>query len=175
MRQVAEAVIKRHRTLATERGIQLAIDSGGSAVIDGNATALDQIMSNIVKNALNYTPAHKNGSVRILIENDTDGKTVITVADTGVGIAQKDLFHIFEPFYRGDSSRTRGVGSGTSGLGLTIVNELVRLHRGSITIRSALGRGTAVKIVFPPSSRSKREQTPTDNQTGMHEVSLDFS
>ncbi|MEK7511265.1 MAG: HAMP domain-containing sensor histidine kinase [Patescibacteria group bacterium] len=175
MRHVSEAVIKRHLPLATERGIRLAMDSGGSAVIDGNATALDQIMSNIVKNALNYTPANKDGSVRILIENDSDGKTVITVADTGVGIAQKDLFHIFEPFYRGDSSRTRGVGSGTTGLGLTIVNELVRLHRGSITIRSAIGRGTAVKLTFPPSSHAITERKLPGDQAGMHEVSLDFS
>ncbi|HYF28907.1 MAG TPA: HAMP domain-containing sensor histidine kinase [Candidatus Paceibacterota bacterium] len=175
VRQVAETVLRRHLALAKERGIRLAMDSGGPAIIDGNQTALEQVLTNLVKNAINYTPQHKDGSVRIIIEPGEEGRTVVTVADTGIGIAQKDLFHIFEPFYRGDTSRARGVGSGTSGLGLAIVNELVRLHKGSITIRSALGRGTAIKITFPPVSRTTVNRVLPSEQGGMHEVSLDFS
>lgn len=175
IRHIAETVLKRHLLLAKERGVQLAMDSGGPAMIDGNTTALEQILSNIIKNAITYTPEHKDGSVRVIIETDSEGRTLVTVADTGIGVNQKDLFHIFEPFYRGDTSRARGVGSGTSGLGLAIVNELVRLHKGSITIRSALGRGTIVKITFPPPSRSTVERVLPGNNAGMHEVSLDFS
>jgi signal transduction histidine kinase len=175
VRQVAETVLRRHLPLATERGIKLAMDSGGTAIIDGNTTALEQILTNIIKNAINYTPEHKGGSVRVIIEEDPEGRTIVTIADTGVGIAQKDLFHIFEPFYRGDASRARGVGSGTSGLGLAIVNELVRLHRGSIAIRSALGRGTVVKVTFPQPSRTTSDRILPGNEAGMHEVSLDFS
>ena len=175
VRAVVETVLRRHLPLAKERGIQLAMDSGGPAIVDGNATALEQVFTNLVKNAINYTPQHKDGSVRLIIEPDQEGRTVVTVADTGIGINQKDLFHIFEPFYRGETSRARGVGSGTSGLGLAIVNELVRMHRGSITIRSAVGRGTAVKVTFPPPTRIAADRSLSADQSGMHEVSLDFS
>jgi signal transduction histidine kinase len=175
VRQIAETVLRRHLPLAKERGIKLAMDSGGPALVDGNMTALEQVFTNLVKNAINYTPQHKDGSVRIIVDTDTEGRSTVTVADTGIGINQKDLFHIFEPFYRGDTSRARGVGSGTSGLGLAIVNELVRMHRGNITIRSALGRGTAVKVTFPTPNRTVTDRTPLGEQGGMHEVSLDFS
>lgn len=175
LRTVAETVLRRHLPLAKERGVRLAMDSGGPALVDGNVTALEQVLTNLVKNAINYTPKDKDGSVRIILETDPEGRTTATVADTGIGINQKDLFHIFEPFYRGDTSRARGVGSGTSGLGLAIVNELVRLHKGTITIRSALGRGTAVKITFPRASRSAIDRSHPSDQGGMHEVSLDFS
>ncbi len=174
VRAIAETIVKRHQALARERGVTLAIDTGHPAPIEGNATALEQILTNLVKNAINYTPKDQNGSVRVLIEQDTDGRILVTVADTGIGIAQKDLFHVFEPFYRGDTSRTRGIGSGTSGLGLAIVNEIVRMHHGTITVRSALGRGTAVKIAFPPLPKTAAAHPSSDDEPGMHEVSLDF-
>lgn len=175
LRLVGETVVKRHAALAHERGVALAMDSGRAAFIEGNATALEQVVTNLIKNAIHYTPEHQHGSVRLLIGYDTDGKIALTVADTGIGIAQKDLFHIFEPYYRGDTSRARGIGKGTSGLGLAIVNEIVRVHRGSISIRSALGRGTAVTISFPPAAQPAETGAPLADQSGMHEVSLDFS
>lgn len=175
LRQIAETVLRRHLPLAKERGVRLAMDSGGPAIVNGNTTALEQVLTNLVKNAINYTPKDKDGSVRIIIENDSEGRITVTVADTGIGINQKDLFRIFEPFYRGDTSRARGVGSGTSGLGLAIVNELVRMHKGSITVRSALGRGTAVKITFLASNQAHGDRAHPGEQGGMHEISLDFS
>lgn len=175
LRRVAETVLRRHQALAKERDITLAMDTGRPAYVEGNATALEQVITNLVKNAINYTPQDQNGSVRVLIESDSEDRINLTVADTGIGIAQKDLFHIFEPFYRGDTSRARGIGTGTSGLGLAIVNEIVRVHRGTVSIRSALGRGTAVKISFPPMPHTTLTDPLTDERPGMHEVSLDFS
>jgi signal transduction histidine kinase len=97
------------------------------------------------------------------------------VSDTGMGIADKDLFHIFEPFYRADTSRAREIGTGSSGLGLAIMNEIVRLHHGTITVRSALGRGTSIKVSIPrATTATETPETPTDD-ADMHEVSLDFS
>ncbi len=175
LRKVGETVIERHQALARERGVTLAMDSGRATYIEGNQTALEQVLANLIKNAINYTPSHLNGSVRLLFGRDIEDRITVTVADTGIGIAQKDLFHIFDPYYRADTSRARGIGKGTSGLGLAIVNEIVRVHRGSISIRSALGRGTAVTINFPASISSEPTKQPTDEQAGMHEVSLDFS
>lgn len=172
---VATTVLERHQALAHERGIELTLNTPAEAVlVDGNRTALEQVVTNLTKNALNYTPAHKDGSVRIILTVDPDGRSNLTVSDTGIGIEQKDLFHIFEPFYRGDTSRARGVGTGSSGLGLAIVNEIVRFHKGTIGIRSAVGRGTAVKISFPPHHTKEIDDAVKDT-TGLNEVSLDFS
>lgn len=148
--EIARTVADRHRELAETRGITLTTHFPETATIEGNATALDQVLTNLLKNALHYTPPHTNGHVTITIGHTQSGNTALSVTDTGIGIEQKDLYHILEPYYRADTSRARGVGTGSSGLGLAIVNEIVRLHHGSITMRSAVGQGTSVKISLPP-------------------------
>jgi signal transduction histidine kinase len=112
----------------------------------GNVAALEQILTNVIKNAIHYTPS--GGTVSISVDPDYRGNIVISVADTGMGIPEKDLMHIFEPFYRGDSSRNRESGAG-SGLGLAIVSELVKLHKGRIAVESIVGKGTRVEITLP--------------------------
>lgn len=144
---ILDAVVNRHMELATSRGITLGLVGTSTALVYGNTIALEQVFTNLIKNALNYTPQHDGRSVTVRVE-DND-KISVSVIDTGIGIAERDLFHVFEPFYRGDTSRSRGIGSGTSGLGLAIVNDIVRAHQGSITIRSALNRGTTIEITLP--------------------------
>lgn len=178
LRLVVETVIQRHYPLAFNRGIALSAQIPGSEYkVMGNEVALDQVITNLVKNSLNYTPHHKGGSVTVKLDVDYRGRILLSVADTGIGIAQKDLYHIFEPFYRAEISRARGVGSGTSGLGLAIVNEIVRLHRGTITVRSALNRGTTIELSFPrfeqiPQRRRMGASRMTDG--GVHEVMVDL-
>ncbi|MES2225988.1 MAG: HAMP domain-containing sensor histidine kinase [Patescibacteria group bacterium] len=145
---VIELVVERHRDLATTRGIMLTHSGSDIAYLFGNEVALGQVFTNLVKNALNYTPQHEGRSVEVRIV-DNDETITASVIDTGIGIAQKDLYHVFEPFYRGDTSRARRIGGGTSGLGLAIVNDIVRAHQGSIIVRSALNRGTTIEISFP--------------------------
>ena len=149
--EVLALVAKRHTELAKTRGIQLSFSSDCDdehSYVLGNEVALTQVFTNLVKNALNYTPQHDGRSVDVTLR-EKDDTLQVTVADTGIGIAQKDLYHIFEPFYRGDTARDRTVSGGTSGLGLAIVNDIVRAHRGTIIIRSALNRGTSIEITFP--------------------------
>lgn len=178
LKPIMETVVQRHQALAASRGIALSsVAVGASHRILGNAVALDQVITNLVKNALNYTPQHKGGSVAVKLETDYRDRVLLLVSDTGIGIAQKDLYHIFEPFYRAETSRARGVGSGTSGLGLAIVNEIVRLHRGTITVRSALGRGTTIELCFPHFEEPKSEnasETAIDDD-GVHEVLVDLA
>src|SRR6185436_15064687 len=81
------------------------------------------------------------------VEAAPDNHIELIVQDSGIGIARKDLFRIFEPFYRADPSRTKGQGG--TGLGLAIVSELIKMHHGRITIRSAVGRGTTVSVLLP--------------------------
>jgi signal transduction histidine kinase len=150
---------------------------GKNRFVIGNASALEQIFTNLLKNAINYTPENKDGKVTITLESDYQGRVVAAIVDNGIGIAQKDLYRIFEPFYRADTSRTRGIGRGTSGLGLAIVNEIVRLHRGSISIKSGVGMGTTVAVTLPPAPNSalQPEQVISETNEGVNEVNVDFS
>lgn len=149
LRDIANAVVHRHIEMAQRYGINIAVDAAHAPTyIMGNQIALEQAVMNLVKNAMNYTPQQDDRSVVVRIDDRGD-EVILSVIDTGIGIAQKDLFNIFQPFYRGDTSRERGIGSGTSGLGLAIVNDIVRAHNGHITIRSALNRGTTIELSFP--------------------------
>ncbi|KND47497.1 MAG: two-component system, OmpR family, phosphate regulon sensor histidine kinase PhoR [Parcubacteria bacterium C7867-004] len=173
---IVELVAERHQALADSRAVRLETRVGKSRMVEGNQTALDQVVTNLVKNAINYTPADKDGVVTVTVGHDGPGKILLSVADTGIGIGQKDLFHIFEPFYRGDTSRARGIGTGTSGLGLAIVNEIVRLHKGSINIRSTPGIGTEIRITLPGAKGAGLNDPLDKNESDTtNEVSLDFS
>lgn len=166
---VAKSVVERHEELAESRGIALSFDSDGPYLISGNQIGIDQVLTNLVKNAINYTPQHQGGSVSVTVRGDR--RTVrFTVADTGIGIARKDLFYIFQPYFRADTSRVRNIGGGTSGLGLAIVNEIVKQHDGKIFVRSALNRGTSIEVTFPRATENGAEKARDDEE--VEEVDL---
>ncbi len=135
--------------IANKKKIRLIVTKSESALIWGNVTALEEMSLNLLKNAVFYTP--EEGQVTIMVKNNAPQDVELVVQDTGIGISAKDLPHIFEPFYKTDVSRLRKAGSGSSGLGLTIVREIVKKHRGLISIKSALGKGTTVTVSFPAS------------------------
>ncbi len=112
--------------------------------LDIDAGRIRQVLGNLIRNALAYTPS---GGEIIVGVQQRDGAAVLTVADTGTGIASADLEHIFERFYRVDKARSRHRGG--TGLGLTIARELVRAHGGSIAARSIVGKGTTFTITLP--------------------------
>ncbi len=172
MHRLIHSVAERHEELAQTRGVTLSVRAEDGIAVMGNATALEQVVTNLVKNAINYTPRNEGKKVDLSVESDFSGRIVVTVADQGIGIAQKDLYHIFEPFYRADTSRARGIGTGSSGLGLAIVNEIVRLHHGSVSIRSTLGHGTTIRVSLPRASTPAPSEPAGD---GVTEVSVDFS
>jgi signal transduction histidine kinase len=103
-----------------------------------------QVFSNLISNALRYTP--EGGKISLIGQRLGD-KLVLTVRDTGVGIAEEDLPYIFERFYQVD--RARSSASGESGLGLAIVNALVKAQKGEVSAQSTQGEGTAIQITFP--------------------------
>jgi len=167
---VASDVLEKLDPLARVRSLDISLRKGSAAYVWGNPAALEQILMNVVKNAINYTG--RGGHVSVTVEAIGEDHVEILVQDSGTGIAKSDLFRIFEPFYRAEQSRNRGLGG--SGLGLAIVSELVKLHHGKITVRSALGRGTTVLISLPSapipaSDHSIRERKALD------EVAVDFS
>ena len=141
---IANEVAQKYKRLADVSEHTLTVHTSQHAWIMGNPTALTQVISNLLKNAINYTPPR--GAITIAVSVNPYDEIELYVRDTGIGIARKDLDHIFEPFFRAERSRTRSKGG--SGLGLTITAELVRLHSGKISIRSTQGRGTTVTVLF---------------------------
>ncbi len=141
-------------------------------VVWGNTTALEQIVMNVIKNAISYTS--DRGRILVTIEPVHPDLIEFTVQDSGKGIARRDLFRIFEPYYRVDPSRKRGEGG--SGLGLTIVSELVKLHNGKISVRSAEGRGTTVTVLIPAGKQELGAPGHTKKKDdSASEIAVDFS
>jgi signal transduction histidine kinase len=142
--KIVGRVFERLAPLARRHKVRMKMRVTRGYPVWGNRAALEQIVTNLVKNAVQHT---QKGEVRVAVGPALHG-IELDIVDTGTGIRHEDLLRIFEPFYRGDRARTRSGGSG-SGLGLTIVNELIKLHRGRIRIQSAPGVGTRVSVVFP--------------------------
>jgi signal transduction histidine kinase len=116
-------------------------------ILRGDSRKMKQVLINLLSNAIKFTPA--SGRVEIQADFDEACRLVIAVRDTGIGISEDDQARVFEPFVQVDSSLARRH-EGT-GLGLSLVRAMVELHGGEIALESALGEGTRVAIVFPPS------------------------
>ena len=112
--------------------------------VNGDRERIEQVITNIVSNAVKYTP--DGGKIDMLV--GTSGKNVfVRVTDNGIGIPEKDLPRLFDRFYRVDKARSRE--SGGTGLGLSIAQEILNQHKGRIEISSEYGKGTSVLITMP--------------------------
>ncbi|WP_318505341.1 ATP-binding protein [Bacillus sp. T3] len=128
-----------------QKGVKLVIvPSTEKITFKGDLDKVTQILTNVINNALKYTP--EGGTVKISALKE-DGFGGFQIQDEGIGIASQDLPHIFERFYRGDKSRARKTGG--IGVGLSIVKALVEAHKGSITVESELDKGTTFTVLFP--------------------------
>jgi signal transduction histidine kinase len=126
---------------------ELLLTRNDPATVEGDRERLEQLLLNLVENALRYTPA--GGSVAIALRRE--GKVAeLTVADTGIGIPAEHLPHIFERFYRVDRARSRREGG--TGLGLAIAKQIAVAHGGQIRVRSEPGAGSTFTVVLPVSS-----------------------
>ena len=110
----------------------------------GNAAQLQQVFSNLLDNALKFTPV--GGQIWVSLNRNWQ-QIIATVTDNGPGIPSENLPHLFNRFYRVDSARTRTAGG--FGLGLAITHEIVRLHGGTIDVQSQLGQGTTFTVGLP--------------------------
>jgi two-component system phosphate regulon sensor histidine kinase PhoR len=115
------------------------------AELMGEARELQSALSNLVSNAVRYTPA--GGRIHVTVEPGADGSLLIAVRDTGAGIAAEHLPRLTERFYRVDRSRSRE--SGGTGLGLAIVKHVMQRHGGSLSITSEVGQGSCFQLSFP--------------------------
>jgi heavy metal sensor kinase len=115
----------------------------------GDENALRRVIDILLDNALKYTPAP--GKLTLSAEQHPNG-VVVTVEDTGIGIASEDQSRIFERFYRVDKARSRELGG--AGLGLAIAQWIVQLHKGSITVKSEMGKGSVFQVEIPATTPS---------------------
>ena len=145
MVELVQRVLSNYEINAREKNIRIKLEEELQiSEIRADAVRMEQVISNLIVNAIRYTPS--GGSISVTIKND-DGGIAISVADTGEGIAQEDLPYVFERFYRSGSSRSRK--DGGTGLGLAIVKQMVEAHGGKVWVESKKGTGSIFSILFP--------------------------
>jgi len=142
--RLVERVVDEAAALAGKERLQLRLP-GRPAPVRGDRAQLEQVVRNLVDNALKY--GDEAQPVTVDLARGEDGRAVLSVADRGAGIAPEHLPHLTRRFYRTDPGRSRAAGG--TGLGLAIVKHIVERHRGRLDIASTLGVGTTVTIDLP--------------------------
>lgn len=138
-------VLNQMNVLARDK-VQLHLGDIDQVQVCGDQDRLKQVLMNLVGNAINYTP--QSGTVTLGLGKD-GAQSILTIQDTGQGIPEEDLPHVFERFYRGEKSRTRSRDGKGFGLGLSIAYWIVRNHGGRIEVESTVGEGTTFTVWLP--------------------------
>lgn len=141
---VCAGVQKALASQAAAKRISLSVDAPAPVWVNGDAEALERVCLNLTENAICYSPAGESVTLRVHAEG---AEAVLSVSDTGPGIGAEHLAHLFERFYRVDKARAREHGG--AGLGLAIVEALVKAHGGSVTVASLVGQGTTFTVRLP--------------------------
>ncbi len=140
---IAREVITQLEPIAQERGISIEFE-GGVSQSKGDPRRLSQVFANLISNAVHYN--NPGGKVVVSTLCDEEG-AVAVIRDTGIGIPERALPHLFDRFFRVDDARSRQTGG--SGLGLAICKSIVEAHGGSISVQSELGVGTTFQVRLP--------------------------
>jgi heavy metal sensor kinase len=131
------------RSSAEDKDLRLVCDVAGNFSISGDNRMIQRMIANLLDNAIKYTPA--GGSVEVTVNTGNQDAVTIAVKDTGIGISEKDIPHIFERFYRCDPSRSEaGIG-----LGLSFARAIARAHGGDISVFSKPEQGSTFTVTFP--------------------------
>lgn len=123
---------------------QILCEVNDPATLNGDRKSIKQLLRILIDNSLKFTPPGGRITINLIKSRK---QAVIEIIDTGIGIAQEDLPHIFERFYRADKSRTKEMGG--QGLGLSIAKWIIHHHGGKISVESKLQVGTKIKILLP--------------------------
>ena len=135
-------IVAAFRPLAREKKLELRLYCENDIWLNGDETRLRQVMENLLNNALRHTAA--DGRIEISIMQQ-DEKIAMAVSDSGEGIPPENLPYVFQRFYQGDPSHSRGKG----GLGLAIVKSIVENHGGKVSVSSQVGKGTEFLVILP--------------------------
>lgn len=141
--ELAQSAAERLRPQADEKHVTISV-TGERSEFTGIATVLEEMIYNLIDNAVKYNKQGGRADVDVRSSGDD---IVVTVSDTGIGVPADSIDRIFERFYRADKSHSRKIGG--TGLGLSIVKHGVSLHGGSITVKSSEGSGTTFTMALP--------------------------
>ncbi len=142
--EIIDPCLETARLGAAPKSIALEGDYDRNLMVNGDLNALQEILQNLLDNAVRYTLPSGKITVNAAAE---DGKIVICVSDTGIGIPKADQERIFERFYRVDAARSRE--SGGTGLGLSVAKHLAEAQGGHIEVQSEIGRGSTFSVILP--------------------------
>lgn len=141
---LTELILKRLRPIARKKDVEVVFESLRPVTAEVDEVKLTLILSNLVENAIKYNKEH--GWVKVVLDADHQNFTFV-VSDSGIGIPQESLEHVYERFYRVDKSHSKEIGG--TGLGLAITRSAVMMHRGSISLESVEGEGTTFTVKIP--------------------------
>ena len=141
---MVDELFEDSEVLAQRKNIQVQLKANAPITIVGDRVRLRQLFLNLIDNAIKYTP--EGGKVSLGVEQQ-NGTAIFQVEDTGIGIPPEEINRVFDRFYRVDKARSRELGG--SGLGLSIAKWIAELHRGSISVKSEVNRGSTFTVALP--------------------------
>ena len=142
--EAARSAVRSFQPLCMRKGVTLEVRAEEQIVVSADGDKLRQVLVNLLSNAVEYTPS--GGSI-LVTAGRRNGRASLSVSDTGIGIPKEELPRIFERFYRVDRSRSRN--SGGAGIGLAIVDKIVKAHGWKICAESDPGGGSSFTVEFP--------------------------
>jgi two-component system sensor histidine kinase BaeS len=144
LKDILSSVVKEFELIAENKHLNLSLECSESKQCNilGDSDKIKQVIINLLSNAVKFT--EKQGEINITLK-ETDDKVVLRIEDTGIGIKEEDLPYIFERLYRGDKSRHEIEGTG---IGLTIVKNILNLHQARIEVKSVEGKGSVATVYF---------------------------
>lgn len=142
--EVFAIAVEELSPLLRQKHLTVSVPDMREVKMTGNRVIIYRAMSNLVENAAKY---NREGGAITVIAEEADNRITVIISDTGIGIPEEDLPHIFEPFYRVDRSRSRAAGG--AGLGLPLVRDIIEKHGGTIEVQSTPGEGTTAVVRIP--------------------------
>jgi signal transduction histidine kinase len=169
LQPLIESCLAMVKPAADTRGVVLlAPRDGEPVVLNCDRRAVNQMLLNLLSNAIRHTPA--SGTVSVSIDPAPQGGVALTVSDTGSGIPDRLLPLLFSPFgiRAAHIAENASAGRGGTGLGLSITRGLIRLHEGDVTVETKVGKGTRMRLIFPPQRVRRSESAPLIAGALMH-------
>jgi heavy metal sensor kinase len=143
MAKIVKDACNLFQPIAADKRVNLECNEIESISLKGDMSLLQRMLANLVDNAIKYTSA--DGSVRVTVQVNARQEIILGIVDTGAGISEEDLPHVFERFYRCDPSRsTTG-----AGLGLSLAKAIAQAHQGRIEVESKVGQGSTFQVILP--------------------------
>jgi len=146
LKELSNSAVLNFEAELKNKELRMSVEGSDSRIF-ADKYRIDQVLMNLMSNAIKYTPEGGNIDIRI---SETEDSVILEFEDNGIGIPEEELPLIFERFYRADKSRNRMTGG--SGIGLAIVRSIIAAHGGTVEVRSSLNSGTCFTLTFPKTS-----------------------